>query len=462
MSFLDKETDYNTGTQTTQRIMSPAPSMNSRNSLELQMAGVLSVDQAKQQTEKILKTFWNERLSFSVQTAWDNLDLDPTDVITLRFGSLTVDVRVTSLDWADGLTVQLEASAQMPGQYVSVSSGISREGLNEQTIATPVFVDLVILDIPLLRDIDEPDGLSHLVIHYIGLPNRQTFRKAVVYQEQQWSGYEQIDVLSKYPSWGILLTQLWDPTPGMEFTTDHRRSIEVQMILGGDELESVTYQKMLAGANGALILRTNGDVEAIQYQTISQIGPGRYRLSSILRCRRGTDTMAYGYTGGERIVFLDPRNLNTMPVSLKNLNQSQRFKGVNVGEFIEEVNPQEITLRGNSMKPHHPHRIRAERAGDDLVISWLRRDRFGGDRDDSWENPIFNDSEIYDLDIFDEPGGLLLRTVTGITSRNWVYSEADQVSDGHMTPMKTVTIKLYRVSLQVGRGFSREVTLSVT
>jgi len=93
-------------------------------------------------------------------------------------------------------------------------------------------------------------------------------------------------------------------------------------------------------------------------------------------------------------------------------------------------------------------------AGEDVVITWERRGRILGDLvDNTGSVPLSEDSEAYELEILDFEEAVL-RTVTGLTSKSYTYTAADQAADGY-----PVFVRLYQISAQVGRGLPGTATL---
>jgi hypothetical protein len=70
------------------------------------------------------------------------------------------------------------------------------------------------------------------------------------------------------------------------------------------------------------------------------------------------------------------------------------------------------------------------------------------------------DTEEYELEILDGPGGAVLRTETGITTTSFTYTSGMQSADfgGAQTELSFV---VYQISAQVGRGFPGERTVEI-
>ena len=94
--------------------------------------------------------------------------------------------------------------------------------------------------------------------------------------------------------------------------------------------------------------------------------------------------------------------------------------------------------------------------GSNVTLSWRRRTRVGGELIDGMgEVPLAEDSEQYDLEILDGPGGAVLRTEAGIATTSFTYTSGMQSADfgGVQTELSFV---VYQISAQVGRGFPGE------
>ena len=172
--------------------------------------------------------------------------------------------------------------------------------------------------------------------------------------------------------------------------------------------------------------------------------------------------MAYGHALSERFVILSNSVRNTYAVELASLNLSRFFKAVGRGENFDTVPTDSFTSLGRSLMPLKPIHETATLSGADIILTWVRRSRVGGGvRDETDDVPLVEASEEYELEIYDGPGGTLLRTAVGISAPTYTYLSADQAEDGFLVMPSTLTIKVFQISAEVGRGFSREVTIEV-
>jgi hypothetical protein len=122
----------------------------------------------------------------------------------------------------------------------------------------------------------------------------------------------------------------------------------------------------------------------------------------------------------------------------------------------------QLTLAGNDLKPYAPAQLKATGSwGSNVTLSWQRRTRVGGELiDGTGEVPLAEDSEEYELEILDGPGGAVLRTATGLSDPEFTYTTAMQSADSGMAQTE-LTFRVYQISAQVGRGFAGEGTVDV-
>ena len=76
--------------------------------------------------------------------------------------------------------------------------------------------------------------------------------------------------------------------------------------------------------------------------------------------------------------------------------------------------------------------------------------------------PLNEDAELYDVELYDGPGGALLLTFTDLTAETATYTAAQITADGFGAPPDPLTLKVFQKSAQVGRGFSLEKTIPTT
>jgi len=247
------------------------------------------------------------------------------------------------------------------------------------------------------------------------------------------------------------------------FATDETNSLTVFMTTGGERLESVTQAAMLNGANAALLVKTNGEPEVIQFRDVALNPDGSFTLQGLLRGRRGTAVFAHGHQPGEPFVLLDADDVETLTVPLGELGLARSWRAVGFGALFEDAETVVQAHTGRDLMPLAPVHVTATLAGSptNITLAWVRRTRIGGElKDGTGVVPLGEATEAYEVDILDGPGGAVLRTL-GSTGPSVVYANAAILADFGAVP-STLTVAVHQLSAVAGRGFARIVTLPIS
>lgn len=462
LTYLDREHDFQQNSHSAKRIAVPTPSSFSSNEMNFEFAGAVTSEFAKQAAEKLLIAAWIERNRHKIRLPWKYLALDPSDVVTVIFqDNRARRGRITQLDIGVDYQLELMFVEEEEDQFTSKVSADAGSGWQPSSVQGAGFVELTLLDIPLLRDIDDIGRLANVLYGLMGAMEADQFRAGTVYISQDGVNFLESKSFVSEKNWGTILGTL--PDPVLVDQIDEETTITVFPGVGLDELDSVSELEMLNGANAAAVVKPNGEVEVIQYQTVDVNMDGSVTLSRLLRGRRGTELMAFDHASHEMIVFLIPVDVELIVRPLSDFNVPTLYRAVGDGQLLEDGINYMLTSQHRSLKPYAVVHHKAEfGTSDSIDLSWVRRTRVGGELIDGIGTvPVSEDEEEYELEIFDGPGGTLVRTVQGLTSPQYNYSSAEQTTDGFTAPVSSITIQVYQMSAQVGRGFSREVTLNV-
>jgi len=171
---------------------------------------------------------------------------------------------------------------------------------------------------------------------------------------------------------------------------DRRSVFEVMLAHGGMSLSSATARALDAGANLALC----GD-ELLQFTSAEQIGATRWRLSALLRGRRGTDSAIGTQRPGDRFVLLETGTALSLDLPLATLGGSVRVLATGVGDVAGPV-VAACVIGGASVLPPSPVGLRwHELGGGDAAIRWTRRSRAGWRWIDGVDAPLVEERERY-------------------------------------------------------------------
>ena len=428
VQYIGAETDYQDAAATASRVLAPTGVVSSRNRDDLSLPAVLSADAAKQAAEKRLFTAWAERTShaFSLSQKW--LWLDPEDVCTLALeNGVSVRARMARADIGADFSMRARTVQEVREQYDSTVAG------DAGTVPTQEITDLAptqgfYLDAPLLRDDDALDGKAHRAYFAGGNYDRRRWPGCVVSRSADRTAWEDVLSVRDEVSFGVVTAP--PKNPASYWRPDAAGTMEVAMLQG--ELESVTDIELLNGANGAVLLRDDGQLGIVQYRTVTALGDGQYRLSYLARGRRGSERMDRDYTGGEFFLALSTATLAGLSVALSERGLARTYRAITVGALPEAAREQSFTCRGRDAMPYAPVHPTAQQSGGDIVLGWTRRTRLGGERDlvDGGDGtvPLGETAEKYEIDIYDSRRRIV-RQVTDLATPTYTYTAAQQTAD---------------------------------
>jgi Putative phage tail protein len=417
--------DYQVGSQRARRLATAGQATE-----KISLPIVCDAARAKQIAEQYLYAIWAERDQVRIYLSRRYLFLEPGDVIQIGARKL----RLQHIQNAGGLLDIKAVTIQDP---VFSSSASADAGLLPNRLGNEYDSLLFLFDLPPLRREDDQPGFYVAMTGINGWPGGELMRSADGVSYSTEAGF------SNAASAGFTTTSLASaPTAYM----DRVNSLDIQMVQG--TLASVTTTELLNGANAALV----GD-EIIQFQNAVLLQPGHYRLSGLLRGRRGTEGFVGTHRAGETFVMLQAAGLQFLPTVMTDRGQTYRFRAPSRGQILSEASDYFFTYAHKTLEPFAPVHLRVSRTngtGSNCTFSWIRRARLAGDWVDYIDVPLDDSAERYDLEIMN--GSTVLRTFTDITSTTQLYSSAEQTTDWGGSVPASFTIRVYQKSTLYGRG----------
>lgn len=408
-------------------------------------------EEAERRARRALQETWVSREGATFRLPPSRIALDPADVVTLEHDGRTYDLRLLTTN--DGLDRAITAVRQDRDVY-DMPPGEERSAVVARSILFGQ-AQAVGLDLPLLSEDQTP---HHPLLAAYARPWPGTM---AVYRSLTIDGGFELVTHFETPARFAVTVEDFHAGPTSRFDMGNALVIDLQ----SGTLESVTDLLLFDGAN-ALAVETAPNVwEIVQAGKADLIAPGRYRLTRLLRGRRGTESaIAATVEAGARVVVLDG-NLAPVAVALGDLDRTWHWLVGPAGlpHSDEAYVGAELTPRGRGLRPfsvcHVEQPYLRGRTPGDLTIRWKRRSRELAA--DSWalaEVPLGEDFEAYEVDILD--GDAVVRTLMATTT-SVVYSSADQTADwgAPLGPGQTLTIRIAQMSALIGRGEEREFTL---
>jgi len=202
---------------------------------------------------------------------------------------------------------------------------------------------------------------------------------------------------------------------------DRRNAVEIELLHDGMWLESRNDDALVAGENLAMI----GD-ELIQFGDAQALGPRRFRLSRLLRGRRGSEWAAATHAAGEAFVLMDADSLLALPMPVAQAGGVVEVAARGMGDGIAPALASRV-VGTEAVRPPAPAHLTARRGSDGaIVIAWTRRSRTGWAWIDGVDAPLGEDREAYVVAV---SGGTRVRVVE-VDAPRFVYSAAMQAEDG--------------------------------
>jgi hypothetical protein len=456
---MDPDVDYQQGAQMQKRVAKPVPTMLSRNQVSVELPMALTADTAKSIAAKVLYSSWVERSRHEARLPSDYLRLDPTDVVDVTLPSgASLRTRIERIDIGADFSVSMRSVSQEAASYTANLVADGGSGRPPQILAGDPQTQLILPDLPLLRDVDDTGGAGSRIYVMGGGFGGVNWPGAAVFRSPDNVLWSVASRIGNEIAYGATLNALAAPTSA--FSTDEVSELRVFLTTGADRMESVTQEAMLNGANAALLLKPSGEPEVIQFRDVTPLATGGFALRGLLRGRRGTDIFTGGHVVGETFVLLEPAAMEAIIVALGDLGVTRYWRAVGSGQLFDDAETITRINTGRDLMPYAVAQPRAQVSSGDIVLSWVRRTRFGGDlRDGTGVVPLGEASEAYEVDILDGPGGAVLRTLTAGTPTATYLSASITADFGSMPAQLSVVI--YQMSGVIGRGLPRAVTLEI-
>ena len=444
VNYINKFIDFDSDNA---RAETQNPNAKRRKTLNLNV--VLSDDVADAIAQKHLHKAWLEqlRVKFTFPPSLGYLEVGDRPRIPLINNKYST-VELLKVQMGADRSLKCEAKivdaaiTEVLNNYTSVvdTGGYDSAATADYAIITDQGpTTLEILDINLISDRD-PDN----TIYIAGYGNTN-WEEATIYKSIDDVNYLEIGEIGDLGTMGTLTSNLDENSTSFEVT------------LNSGSLESISASDASLGFNYLLV----GN-EILQFQTQSLTGNNQYLIEDILeRGLRGTETFINSHAIGERVVLLTGNNavITKMTFESSDLNQLRYLKAPSASETLSDAIAQSFTYQGNNLKPYAPVNLSAtvDNVGN-ITISWNRRDRHAGNRTDYENFPLSEGKEEWEIEILN--GSFVTKTLNS-SNKNTIYLAAAQITD-FGSIQSSLTVSVYQISTEVGRGYPAMATLTPT
>lgn len=344
-----------------------------------ELPAVLEAGAARAMVEQSLARRWREGDLLKIRLAPRHLAMRPGDRLQLPEGNWTA-----TLIEIDGMAVVVDA-IRASGAVAALPSDPGRPVHEEDE---PIGrSDLRLFELPAMGDQPESQPLVQLAVGNEGV--WRTVPVEVVHGTQQSMVSVAVEAAI-----GILEGSLGEASAHL---ADERNEMIVQMT-DDRPLLSVTDEALAQGGNLAMV-----GPELIQFGRTEPLGGGRYRLSRLLRGRRGTEWAAGLHLAGEAFQLVDARSIRAIPLERSAVGVQLSAIAHGIGD-VAPLPTDVRTISGEAMRPLTPAHLSVERLATGLRVSWIRRTQRGWDWPSQLDTPADNFPELYRLSL-SGPGG---------------------------------------------------------
>ncbi len=429
----DPAADHQPGTQYAERLAGEAGA-----EMSTSLAVVLTATECKRLADYLLFDAWASRERLTFATGHKYAHLTPTDIVTLD------GRRVRLLSRTDeGVLHKWEGVVEDADVMAQTSLGV-QGNFPRQVVPIQVPTTMLLLDTALLRDADDAPGAY---VAAYGVPPH--WRGGVIFATDDagvtWD--RETTVPAPGPGIGVASNALGNFAGGNVF--DESNALIVALHNGTPS--STTRLGVLAGSNG-IAVRSGSAWEIVQYRDAAQQPDGTWRLSGLLRGRRGTDHAMAGHAVGDTVVLLDATTLRNIAIETAQIGLPREYRAVSIGDTLGATPSQTATIYAERLEPLAPVHLGGGRDVDgNLLLRWTRRSRVGGEWRDSVDVPLDETAEAYEVDIYTSSARTTVaRTISAMT-QTATYSAAQQAAD-FGAPQAAVYWSVAQMSAIVGRG----------
>jgi hypothetical protein len=384
LRYYDPDREYQAG-------LAKASIENRNNSADqFDLPAVLEAGAAKALAETLLARRWGER---------DRLTLRlPPAYAALRGGSLVLAPGLDSAWKAHRITIEsLAVTVELRPVYATFNSLAADPGrVLTSAGAVPAETMLAVAELP-----DDGTGSSDSPVVVVAASNDAATWRQVPLQLEIGTSVSTEQTATARAIFGTAATAL---SSGPSDLFDCISTVDVDLARSSDWLESRDDDAIAAGDNLALL-----GSELVQFANVTPLGSGRFRLSRLVRGRRGTEWAMALHSEGEMFLLLETVKLRRLP--LTRAQTGGRMKVVAVGLADSAQTPKEIVIAGEALRPPSPVRLRAwfDGAGN-LECHWVRRSRLGWAWLDGVDVPLGCATETYRVSLSGTAGHVELET----------------------------------------------------
>lgn len=443
VKYIDPDREYLVNQQQADRGITDSVSR-----MEIEFAFALTAAEAAQSAEILQSIAWLERKKYDLKLPPTYIDIEPSDVVTVTTDDASLELRIESANYTPAGVIECKAVPNRAAVYSSTLAG-SAGNTAPGTINYSGESLFLPLDIPCVDEYyqDEFGFVGVMCGYHAGWSSGTAFRS--INNGQSW------EAVQGYAGACTVATAIDTLAADDGYVVDSTSELSVRFMTAAPS--SITVEDMFLGRN-YFAYGIDGRWEIMQAATITLQGDGTYVISDLLRGLRGTEWATGEHEIGDYVVYLGDEDNAFISTVSSLLNVLTLWRGVSGDRALEDEVDVNFTYAGANLKPLMPIWLAGEMSGLDWVITWKRRSRL---KSALWNTgtaiPLGEDSESYEIDILD--GAAVVRTITA-TSETCTYTQAQQEADFGAVQSE-LSVIVYQISADVGRGFGAEAELTL-
>lgn len=401
ITYYEVARDYQSGLQ--RATLGAVPRRAERVALPV----ALMAESVKAIAEQRLAMLRSGREQVKVSLSWSRSALRPGDIVSMPDMAGRWRVRRWTLE-ATGLALELARTREESAS--SSSPAAPGSGVGEQDLPHGP-TTFHVIDLPL----GEPAGGQPLLL-VVAAGAQEGWRRANLIVSFDNNASWQSAGSTAHPAiLGRAQSALATGDPALFDTVS---ALDVELLAGSMWLESADDDRLVAGTNLALV----GE-ELIQFGSAQWLGDRRFRLTRLLRGRRGTESAVTGHEVDERFVLIERDSLAAISAPEEAIGSEAQFRASGIGDAVPVS--ASLTITGSSVRPPPPVHLRAARTPvGDIKIEWVRRSRIGWTWADAADTPLGEEQEMYRLTL--AAGQRVV--ITSVASH--IYTLDQQIEDG--------------------------------
>ena len=361
VEYFDVNKDYLTSVQSATRYTG-----QNENRLSMNTQIATDANTARTAAYRTLTQMWNGACEYTFKLGPKWLHLVPGDVLDIT--TLNGDHHIVQIkEMTIGADYSIEILART---YDSTVFAIEEEGDSGEDIGfydqieIGGYTDGLLSNLPLLPGI--PDEIGFCAFANGENPG---WRFAMLYESTD--GGSTYSIIGQIPSRGLgKALNVIGQGPSQVWDRDNYIDVYIPGLHINDlEMISLDEDEVLRGSNAIVV----GN-EIIQFCNAELIAENTYRLTKLLRGRRGTEWAINGHQANEKVGILMPGRMTFIAGDIYGINKENYYKFVANDMSQEFIDPVLFSYNGETKKPFSP--VHCIYHGDGKY-SWTRRSRVG-------------------------------------------------------------------------------------